>query len=312
MHEAVSAIVSRDITNGAAAEKLEPDTNSGKDRILVAEDVETNQKIVTEMLQLMNFDVDIAEHGEAAVNKFQSKKYSLIFMDCQMPVMDGFAATRAIRKIENDNKLSPIPIVALTAGIGKEDRDQCSAAGMDGYLTKPFSISELSESIRKFDDIISSQRNAEQPNSAVKPKEPDPVTSITTLSSDGDPEIFNIRAINNIREVEKQTGKPLLPSILEGFTNQMQIKLEEISDNFSDRDSEKLYRTAHAIKSMSANIGAEKVRTISAQMEAAGKLGELSDEHIPLASLNMAYKEFVREFESKILNSLDQPCSLQS
>lgn len=301
LYEVISEYISSEGANSAVAEKSKNDSNIDKDRILVAEDVETNQKIVTEMLQLLNFEVDIAENGKDAICKFQSNRYSLIFMDCQMPVMDGFAATRGIRKIELESKLTPIPIIALTAGIGKEDKDQCNAAGMDGYLTKPFSISELSDAIRQFDERVSNQRDTKNTMPPVRPPN-DPVDLSDVVSTDGDSEIFNIRAINNIREVEQQTGKLLLPSILEGFTNQMQEKLEEIAGHFSERDSEKLYRTAHAIKSMSANIGAEKVRTISAKIEAAGKLGQIAADDMPLASLKSAFSEFVEEFQSRFID----------
>jgi signal transduction histidine kinase/ligand-binding sensor domain-containing protein/CheY-like chemotaxis protein/HPt (histidine-containing phosphotransfer) domain-containing protein len=299
LYEATTEFVSSNNANWASDEKFKLGSHTGRDRILVAEDVETNQKIVTEMLQLLNFEVDVAKHGEEAVEMFLSGNYTLIFMDCQMPVMDGFAAARKIRNIENQNSMTPIPIIALTAGIGKEDRARCSDAGMEGYLTKPFSLSELSDSIRQFDERISKR---------CKLQDPTPMVTISTPAEDKTPtilesEIFNVKAINNIREVELQTGKVLLPSILEGFTNQMQEKLIEISDNLSERDPEKLYRTAHAIKSMSANIGAERVRHISAQIEEAGKLGEILDEQISVTSLNSAFNEFVQEFESKYIDA---------
>jgi signal transduction histidine kinase/ligand-binding sensor domain-containing protein/CheY-like chemotaxis protein len=298
LYEAAAKFVAVQNTQLPSSDLIEADSNLEKDWILVAEDVETNQKIVTEMLQLLDFAVDIAEHGEEAVKKFRSGKYSLIFMDCQMPVMDGFAATREIRNIEHQQKMIPTPIVALTAGIGKEDQARCTDAGMDGYLTKPFSLSELSDSIRQFDERILSQRE-EQGLTAIEPVS---AGAMRPISPETESKIFNVRAINNIREVEQQTGNLLLPSILEGFTSQMQEKLVEISDNINDRDTEKLYRTAHAIKSMSANIGAEKVRSISAQIEAAGKLGEISDDQISIVSLNSAFTEFVEEFESKFIN----------
>ena len=105
-----------------------------------------------------------------------------------------------------------------------------------------------------------------------------------------------MRAINNIREVEQQTGRALLPKHSQRFTGQMDQKLEEISDNLKERDVEKLYRTAHAIKSMSANIGAEKVRTISASIESKGRRGIIDDTEDFIGALTNAYTEFVQEF----------------
>ena len=126
------------------------------------------------------------------------------------------------------------------------------------------------------------------------------VTFLTAERGTGD-EIFNMRAINNIREVEQQTGNLLLPSILEGFTSQMQEKLQEMSQNIGKGDAGQINRAAHAIKSMSANIGAEKVRIISSNMEAKCRGGELTDIDGSIASLSEAFEEFVEQFRMEII-----------
>jgi signal transduction histidine kinase/ligand-binding sensor domain-containing protein/CheY-like chemotaxis protein/HPt (histidine-containing phosphotransfer) domain-containing protein len=270
-----------------------------RNQILVAEDVEVNQRIATEMLQILDFDVDLAENGAIALEKFKSGSHILIFMDCQMPVLDGFAATKKIREFEQSNSLSPIPIIALTAGIGKEDRQRCIEAGMDGYLTKPFSMSELSESIRAFDNRINDRKhNFVQPKTETLPSKSNELGVEQEINT----EVFNIRAINNIREIEEQTGRALLPSILEGFTVQMNQKLREISDNLKEGNSEKLYKTAHAIKSMSANIGAEKVRSISAEVEICGRAGKIVNVPESILELSAAYEEFVQEFRTSFMS----------
>ena len=297
IYDAAVEISANSISSPSPDESAVANSYQSRGRILVAEDVEINQKIATEMLQLLDFDVDIAENGEVAVKKFAAGEYNLIFMDCQMPVLDGFSATQEIRKIEQENGLVPVPIVALTAGIGREDKDRCILAGMNGYLTKPFSISDLSTSIAQFDMPITEQTSLlDSPKVESTPHKED-----SSVELDSNVEIFNMRAINNIREVEQQTGRALLPSILSGFTGQMDQKLEEISDNLKERDVEKLYRTAHAIKSMSANIGAEKVRTISASIESKGRRGIIDDTEDFIGALTNAYTEFVQEFNAKIV-----------
>ena len=271
---------------------------SPKKLILVAEDVEINQKIATEMLQLLDFEVDIAENGAVAFEKFKVGAYALVFMDCQMPILDGFGATQKIREFERANNLPAIPIIALTAGISVEDKDRCLQFGMDDYLTKPFSISELRESILKLDRKMQSRSKDDE----LLDNYSDTCKPENSPKSSEKSEIFNMRAINNIREVEQQTGRALLPSILEGFTTQMHDKLAEITINFRDRDSEKIYRTAHAIKSMSANIGAEKVREISAEIEAKGRSGDIANVDTSFEILNSAYSEFVEEFETRFIH----------
>jgi signal transduction histidine kinase/ligand-binding sensor domain-containing protein/CheY-like chemotaxis protein/HPt (histidine-containing phosphotransfer) domain-containing protein len=263
-------------------------------RVLVAEDVETNQRIAQEMLQMLDCEVDIASNGAEAFEKFQSGKYDLIFMDCQMPVMDGFSSTRKIRSFEQTNDLPPIPIVALTAGIGKEGQSRCKEAGMNNYLTKPFSISELTEALT-YHIRSGFKRQASASQLGRMDHTPD------LLHTNSNHDVISISAVNNIREVEKQTGKSILPSILDGFEQQMSTKLTEISDNLREQEADALFRNAHAIKSMSANIGAEKVRSISAQIEVQAKGGDLEGIGQKLTTLSSAYEEFLKEFRVKFI-----------
>jgi CheY-like chemotaxis protein/HPt (histidine-containing phosphotransfer) domain-containing protein len=268
---------------------------SERHRILVAEDVETNQRIAREMLQILDCDVEIANNGQEAVEKYTAGDFELIFMDCQMPVMDGFEATIDIRDLENSLMRDRTPIVALTAGIGREDRDRCTKVGMDGYLTKPFSIRELETTIRRFVQNDTESARKETNGQRLLPQ------SLTPPSVDTE-EVFNMKAINNIREIESQTGKILLPSILEGFKDQMTAKLIEIEKHADQGDSQNFYKAAHAIKSMSANIGAEKIRILAATLEQAGRGENIEDVSEELSQLHKAYSFFVRAFERKFIS----------
>lgn len=280
------------VSNSSGTKKF-----SQKKNILVAEDVPTNQKIIVEMIQLLGHEVEIAENGQEAVSKYMSKSFDSIFMDCQMPVMDGYEATRKIRDYEEENNTSPIHIIALTAGTSKEDQAKCKQAGMTGFLTKPFTMQDIENNIGrlKFD--------------AADVRAPDPITAPVPNESfvekkssapSARSEILNFSAIESIRDVERQTGRPILPSIFEGYIDQMKEKLNEIDTNVQARDSISIYKTAHAIKSMSANIGAKKITMISAQIEIEGKNNSLENMPDQLNSLNIAYTEFIREFETEL------------
>lgn len=271
-------------------------TTARRKRVLVAEDVETNQKIAKEMLQILDCSVEIADNGANAVEKFKNREYDVIFMDCQMPVMDGFAATREIRRIEKSSGSKRVPIVALTAGIGKKDRELCNDAGMDAYLTKPFSISDIESTLSKHAPSTDNDIGRFEPP---KNKASDAIKTPTEPADLND--IFNLKAINNIREVELQTGKKLLPEILEGFVDQMHIKLSELNRYFEDGSSLEFYRTAHAIKSMSANIGANRVRSLSAELEKVGRSGNISGCYDGLPKLEKHYEDFVSAFKKEFL-----------
>lgn len=115
----------------------------GRVRVLSVDDDSVNRKVLQRYLESLGCSVDEAENGQIAVSKFRANNYDLIFMDLLMPVLDGFMATRAIRKIEAEEGLHPTEIVALTASVVGSVKEDCMAAGMDIFLAKPFHRSEL-------------------------------------------------------------------------------------------------------------------------------------------------------------------------
>jgi CheY-like chemotaxis protein len=121
---------------------------TGAFKVLVADDNRVSQKLACALLTRLGCDVDTADNGAAAVEKVSQHEYGLVFMDCVMPEMDGFAATTAIRSLAG--KGAAVPIVALTASATTEDRDRCFAVGMDGFLTKPIRSEQLAQWLAKF------------------------------------------------------------------------------------------------------------------------------------------------------------------
>jgi signal transduction histidine kinase len=119
-------------------------------KVLVVEDNAVNQMVCEQFLLKLGCTVDIAESGKVALDKYNQTRYQLIFMDCNMPEMDGFVATEAIRTLEQTNKLPATPIIALTAHVQDEVRQRCLLVGMNGFLSKPFLFVELKKII---DDI---------------------------------------------------------------------------------------------------------------------------------------------------------------
>jgi signal transduction histidine kinase/DNA-binding response OmpR family regulator len=124
-----------------------PETSASRAKILVVEDTVVNQKVAKMMLEKLGVEVMIAENGQVGVDKYQEHDFDMIFMDCQMPVLDGFEATKAIRNLEQNT--SHIPIIALTANVVKEEKDKCYEAGMDDFVSKPVSQKVLSAVMEK-------------------------------------------------------------------------------------------------------------------------------------------------------------------
>lgn len=123
---------------------------AGPLRILVVDDNATNRRVASKMLARMGHSVDLAENGKAAIACWSRGTYDLILMDCQMPVLDGFAATAQIRLMEAEQGRARCPVVALTASVDEQDQMQCIRAGMDGFLGKPVGFEELAGAVRSY------------------------------------------------------------------------------------------------------------------------------------------------------------------
>ena len=122
-----------------------------KKKILLVEDSKSNRELFSIILDDIGYEVETAENGSVAVDAFESNNYDLILMDCEMPIMDGFEATKRIRILEKKNKsLTTIPIIALSARALDRDKEECFEAGMDDYIKKPVSLSKFSSILKEW------------------------------------------------------------------------------------------------------------------------------------------------------------------
>ena len=127
---------------------MQPNGETGRPSILIAEDNLINQKVIERMVQKLGYRADLVGNGREALEALSRLSYGLVFMDCQMPEMDGFEACREIRN--RDIGGTRIPVVAITANAMKGDRERCLAAGMDDYVSKPFNQDDLKAAIEKW------------------------------------------------------------------------------------------------------------------------------------------------------------------
>ncbi|MEK6748948.1 MAG: response regulator [Pseudomonadota bacterium] len=123
--------------------------SKNRQSILVVEDNLVNQKIILAMLAKLGYRADVAANGEQAVQCVQAQRYGLIFMDCQMPVMDGYAAAQAIRRLDAPGARR-VPIVVLSANSAGELAEQCNKAGIDDYMVKPIEYNVLREKLAQW------------------------------------------------------------------------------------------------------------------------------------------------------------------
>jgi signal transduction histidine kinase/ligand-binding sensor domain-containing protein/CheY-like chemotaxis protein/HPt (histidine-containing phosphotransfer) domain-containing protein len=276
--------------------QLEPRMKSSspsKPRVLVAEDVETNQRIVKEIMQMLGCDVDVTSNGEEAVRFFCAASYDMVFMDCQMPVLDGYDATVEIRQHEAATQAMRTPIIALTAGTTDTDKARCKQVGMDDYIAKPFTISDIRNALEMY---VGLNGTFISPQPGAQPK---PMLPSTEKRGPGEnTQIINFKAVANIQEVERHTGKKILATIYSGFLEQMDEKLYELREPLIATDLSKITGLAHAIKSMCANIGADRVREVSSDLEQTAREGNIDNFPLMLNHIDGAYSDFRVEFEA--------------
>jgi CheY-like chemotaxis protein len=248
-------------------------------RILLAEDDATNQKVALHILKKFGYRADAAGNGQEVLEALEKEPYDIVLMDIQMPVMDGYEATRRIRELElkaqqvkfnetNSEDLSGseirfskrsgrIPIVAMTAHAMKGDREKCIAAGMDDYTTKPINPEELLEKIEKWTHVEKNASNAE----AEIQKEPVP----SEISEDSQPLDFE-------KALERAMGdKDFLKMLLGGFIQELPDQIESLKVAVACADTVALMEQAHKLKGAAANLSAYGVSSAAKSLEEIGR-----------------------------------------
>ena len=140
----------RDETAQLAPAQAETEQAERTGTVLLVEDNKVNQLVGSKVLASLGYAYDIANNGREAVNAFQTSSYDAVLMDCQMPEMDGYQATGAIRRLEDVNETQRTPIIAMTAAAMEGDREACLAAGMDDFITKPVRLEIVSAVLKRW------------------------------------------------------------------------------------------------------------------------------------------------------------------
>ena len=227
-----------------------------KVRILLVEDNATNQQVALAVLAKLGFNADTAINGRIALEALKTVPYDVVFMDVQMPEMDGFEATRAIRSGKAGVLNPRIPIIAMTAHAMKGDRDLCLEAGMDDYISKPIVPRALAESLDKW-----VHKAMERPSTGLAPD--------GKLSSVEDPRIFDRPALS----ARLMGDADLVKEIIAGFLNDMPQQIQSLKSHIDRRDMEAAGRQAHTIKGAAANAGGLALSAVAGKMEKAGLAG---------------------------------------
>jgi PAS domain S-box-containing protein len=290
-HSAKSGRDDRSRSESAAVATFPPESRSlanaprgprSRIRLLLAEDNEINRTVALEVLGAAGFQCDIATTGREAIERLIAAPYDMILMDCQMPEMDGLAATREIRRLELAGELRSrhvrVPIVAITANAIEGDRELCEAAGMDGYITKPIDSLKL---IDLLDALIgvSGSVGLEAP----KDSQPTDRGARAEQSADEvvveppfDLEDLSYRCLGN---------QELMQRIFMKLADRLPHDLQRMAENVQRGLLTEAARDAHAMRGSAANLSANRLREFARELEAACAEGNAPRAERSLASI---------------------------
>jgi hypothetical protein len=254
--------------------KIEGYFDKEKPLVLLVDDNMVNRQVAGEILKKSGCIVDLAENGRSALALVQSKPYNLIFMDIQMPDMDGVTATK---KIKSMNLPQTPPIIAMTAYSMKEDKERFISQGLDDYIAKPIRAIELINKVRQWvrDEKIPDQNGRFQPGG----------------------EIINFEIINQLQNLG---GKEMVENVLNEFIEESREQLKICMESKEKDDSVQILRQLHTLKGNSGTLGIEKIFSLSSAIELKLKNHKFDSLEEDLNFLNLAFGEFVTEYHDLI------------
>jgi CheY-like chemotaxis protein/HPt (histidine-containing phosphotransfer) domain-containing protein len=285
-----------------------------REKILVADDHAINQQLIVLLLERLGYESDVVETGREAVKAVATGSYVLVLMDCQMPEMDGFEATRTIREAENENskevevrskeqetnffdtpdsslfisRCSRIPIVALTANAMPGDREKCLAAGMDEYLSKPIRPAELALALERLLQVHPDDNHTLEPPMALKSDFTESDVSAKHMNNDDSPspaneasnsEDENSSPINRalFQEWQELGGPKFVAKMAKQFVSDVTTCVRAIEQALDQKDSHGLGEAAHGLKGICANVGATQLHRMAIKIEQANREGKTLD-----------------------------------
>jgi CheY-like chemotaxis protein len=216
-------------------------------RVLLVEDNPVNQEVARAMLQELGVEVVSAWSGEEALEKLGADRYDVVLMDCQMPNLDGYMTTSRFRELEQEQRRARTLVVALTANALSGDAEKCFAAGMDRYLSKPFTIEQLLGVLE-----------SEAPE-AVAP----------AAETKGENPILDPHTLRRIQALRRPGSPDLFARVVGLYTQNSHELIEAMRTAALQNDHAAMLQTAHALKSSSANVGATVLAALCKDIEAA-------------------------------------------
>ena len=256
--------------------------------VLLVEDNPINQGVAKAMLAKLGLRCAVANHGGEALAMVRAHDFDLVLMDCQMPVMDGFAATAAIRVLP-DGRGAALPIVALTANAMQGDEQACLAAGMNSFLAKPYTVLALRAMLAHW-----------LPGSAAASMSHTVTQAAATTSAD-ETAAIDQRAIDALRELDDDGGMGLVTQLVSSFLASAERQHARIEAAAEAVDAKALAQAAHSLKSSAANLGATALSACYRDLEKCGREGRIDDARALLSKAQHEQMRALRELRELLL-----------
>lgn len=262
--------------------------------LLVVEDNQINRMLILEMLKRLHIQFAVAENGQEALAQLQQITFHGVLMDCQMPVMDGYQATRAIRQREQQTALSThLPIIAITANAMPGDRERCLDAGMDDFLSKPFKFEQLLTTLKRWGLVPIHYANCEEAT-LLEPNTLNTLNNAPILSAAMPHQITTVSFDPNILEKLKRLQHPNQPNLIHKIISLYFEKtpplMETLRTALAQHNAELIYRTAHSLKSNSNSVGALHLAELYRELEIMGRQENLTDSDELIQKIEQYYQ----------------------
>ncbi len=264
--------------------------------VLVAEDSPVNLKLLSRILEKAGHRVTGVGDGRAALAAIEGKRFDIVFMDIQMPVLDGLKTVRSVRDREKKQGLPRLPVVAVTAHAMKGDREQCLAAGFHGYVTKPIRIRDLFTEL----DRLLGDASATTASIAAAPIAPrEAASAISSSEVDVFDEEAALARADNDRDLARELGAMLL--------EEAPRLLRELEAARARGDAATFGRTAHTLKGQADHYGSVRARDLARALELAGKAGPPLPEALraDVASLEAAFEQLLDRVSTFVKDESD-------
>jgi len=287
--------------------------------VLLVEDNMVNRQVAQRILGLLGLSIEVAENGKEAIDKLEKGRFDLVLMDCQMPVMDGYTATRARRIVEGEGRAARVPIIAMTANAMAGDREKCLAAGMDDYLTKPLNRGLLDQTLRKWlpKDASSRTRPADGAKAAPPAARATAPVAAAPLAARAAPVALaeGLEALEPLNRpgagaLDQEVIRDLLDVMGEEFTALVRVYLEDTPKNIQllqqaagRQDVSALIAPSHSLKSTSANLGALKLAELAKRIEHEARSAALADPVGVVRDLTQEYGRVAVELKNLLARS---------